>query len=253
VLALAVESATETAAVCLADENGLLGTVVAARGRRHTETIAPAIESLCRLTGLFLSDLDVLGVDIGPGLFTGLRVGVGTVKALSFALGVPVVTATSLEILAHALARSGLTADRLLVPVVDARRGGVFSARFRSDPTGVADSTGVADPTGAAGEAVWTPETLAADLAAQSGPVVVAGDGALRYAARFASVPGITLAGPAYVSPPVTVLAGLSVARGLAGRVHVGAEVVPRYLRDVDARINWGQRTAPRAPTTAGG
>ena len=70
-------------------------------------------------------------VDVGPGLFTGLRVGVGTVKALAFALELPVVTATSLEVLAHAVARSGPAGGQLVVPVVDARRGEVFSARFR--------------------------------------------------------------------------------------------------------------------------
>jgi len=271
VLALAVESATDTAAVSLADENGGLGSVVVARGRRHTETIAPAVEALCRLTGTALSDLDVLGVDVGPGLFTGLRVGVGTVKALSFALGVPVVAVTSLEILAHALAGSGVSAGRLLVPVVDARRGGVFSARFRSgagDTTGTGDTAGTAGTagttavavtgaveavSGAGAEAVWTPETLAADLAAQSQPLLLAGDGALRYGALFGSLPGVTLAGPAYVSPPVTVLAGLTVTRGLAGRVDDGAAVMPRYLREVDARINWEQRATPRAATAAGG
>ena len=82
--------------------------------------------------GVALADLDLLGVDVGPGLFTGLRVGVGTVKALAFALGLPVATATSLEVLAHALAGSGAADGRLLVPVVDARRGEVFSARFRA-------------------------------------------------------------------------------------------------------------------------
>src|ERR1700691_2196166 len=55
---LVVESATDTAAVALADESGPLGSLVVARGRRHTETIAPAIEALCRRTGVALPDLD---------------------------------------------------------------------------------------------------------------------------------------------------------------------------------------------------
>ena len=130
-LVLAVESATETAAVALIDDDGALGSFVLARGRRHTETIVPAIDDLCRRVGVALAELDVLAVDVGPGLFTGLRVGVGTVKALSFALDLPVVTASSLEVLAHAVAGAGADDGRLLVPVVDARRGEVFSARFR--------------------------------------------------------------------------------------------------------------------------
>lgn len=104
-----------------------------------------------------------------------------------------------------------------------------------------------------AAEAVWTPEALAADLAGLGEPVVLAGDGALRYGALFAAVARVTLAGPAFAAPPVAALAELCVARGRAGAAEDGAAVMPRYLRDVDARINWEQRIAPRAVTGAGG
>jgi tRNA threonylcarbamoyladenosine biosynthesis protein TsaB len=256
VLVLVVESATETAAVALADEDGLLGSVTVARGRRHTESIAPAIETVCRRVGLALSRIDLVGVDIGPGLFTGLRVGVGTAQALSLALGVPVVTATSLEVLAQAVAGSGAAAGRLVVPVVDARRREVFSNRFRIGPGPLAAL--VAD-------AVWSPAALAGDLAAavlagagapppspESEPIVVVGDGALRYRSVFAAVAGVSLGGPLYGTPPVAALAELCVARGLAGVVVDGASVQPRYLRQADATINWEQRIAPRAATAAG-
>ncbi len=56
-------------------------------GRHHAESIAPAIDFVCRRAGVSLSALDAVGVDVGPGLFTGLRVGVGTAQALAFALG----------------------------------------------------------------------------------------------------------------------------------------------------------------------
>jgi tRNA threonylcarbamoyladenosine biosynthesis protein TsaB len=260
VLLLVVESATDAAAVALADESGALGSLVVARGRRHTETIAPAIEALCHRTGVALSDLDILGVDVGPGLFTGLRVGVGTVKALAFALDIPVVTATSLEVLAHALAGSGAVEGRLLVPVVDARRGEVFSASFRSGPVGATavGATAIgADPATPEAlstlEVVSTPEALAEDLAGRGEPLLLAGDGALRYGSLLGAVPGVTLAGAAFATPPVGALAELCVARGRAGLVHDGAEVMPRYLRDADARINWRQRTAPRVAATGAG
>jgi tRNA threonylcarbamoyladenosine biosynthesis protein TsaB len=258
-LLLAVESSTQTAAVALADEDGALGSVVTARGRRHTETIAPAIESLCARVGVALGDLDLLGIDVGPGLFTGLRVGVGTVQALSLALDLPVVTATSLEVLAHALARSGRLVGSLLVPVVDARRGEVFSGRFRVGPGPDRDAPGAvalaqSDP-GASNpdRSLWSPEALAADLALLSEPVLLAGDGALRYRSLFGALPGLTLAGPDLAAPPVTALADLCLARGRAGRTVPGAGILPRYLRQADATINWETRIAPRAPAGAGG
>jgi len=248
VLVLAIESATDAAGVALADEDGALGSVVVARGRRHTETIAPAIEALCRRVGVALTEIDLVGVDVGPGLFTGLRVGVGTAKALAFALDVPVATATSLEVLAHAVAGSGAAEGRLVVPVVDARRGELFSARYR-----VAAAPGADALVQAAPDALWTPEALADDLATPAEPFLMAGDGALRYGALFRALPGATLAGPAHTAPSVTALAALCVERGRAGLVHDGASVVPRYMRKPDARINWEQRVAPRAATATGG
>jgi tRNA threonylcarbamoyladenosine biosynthesis protein TsaB len=240
VLVLAVESATGTAGVALADQSGVLASSTVDGGRRHTETIAPAIETLTGRLGLALSDLDALAVDIGPGLFTGLRVGVGTVQALAFALDRPVVAATSLDILARAVLEADPAEDRLVVPVVDARRGEVFATLVRS---------GSADPVDGAGDGVWAPEALALDLAARHEPVLAVGDGARRYRHLFEAVPGLTLAGPA--SPPVTVLAVLAVARAAAGGVVDGATLVPSYLRQADARINWEQRIAPRPSTGA--
>ncbi len=240
---LAVESATETAAVALADEEGVLGSMVLARGRRHTETIAPSIDWLCRRLGVRLGDVDALAVDVGPGLFTGLRVGVGTVQALAFALDVPVVTASSLEILAHGVFGAGMAAGTVVVPVVDARRAQVFSTRYW-EIDGTLTEIG--------NEAVWSPEELAADLAPVGEPLVLAGNGALRYRSLLEEVPGSLLAGPAFSSPPVMALAELGVVRALAGDVVDGAAVTPRYLRQADARINWEQRIPARVGRAGG-
>ncbi|MHB8329395.1 MAG: tRNA (adenosine(37)-N6)-threonylcarbamoyltransferase complex dimerization subunit type 1 TsaB, partial [Acidimicrobiales bacterium] len=70
-----MESATELAGVALADHAGVLATVTASRRRRHCETIAPSVQFACRQAEVSLSDIDAVAVDVGPGLFTGLRVG----------------------------------------------------------------------------------------------------------------------------------------------------------------------------------
>ncbi|HVC70217.1 MAG TPA: tRNA (adenosine(37)-N6)-threonylcarbamoyltransferase complex dimerization subunit type 1 TsaB [Acidimicrobiales bacterium] len=236
-LVLAVESATDAAAVAVADGDGLLGSLTVARGRRHTESIAPAIEALCRRLGIRLSQIETVGVDQGPGLFTGLRVGLATAKALAFGLEIPLVTASSLEVLAHAVGLSGLADAATVVPVVDARRAEVFSGRFRPSEAG---------PVAVGPERVQAPEELAAELAGRGETVVLVGNGALRYRSLFGSIEGATLAGPAYGSPPVRALAELSVIRARAGLAVDGAAVLPRYLREADARINWEQRIPAR-------
>ena len=235
-IVLAVESATELAGVALADESGVLASATVARGRRHAESIAPAVEFVCRRAGVPLADVGAVAVDVGPGLFTGLRVGVGTAKALSFALGIPLVGIGSLEALAHAAA-AAVPDGALVVPVVDARRAEVFTARFRA-------SGGAATRVGE--DERRTPDALAAELAGLGEPFVLAGNGARRYAATLGAVPGATVAGESLDHPGPHAVAVLGVARAAAGATSDPVEVLPRYLRDADTRINW-ERRARRA------
>jgi tRNA threonylcarbamoyladenosine biosynthesis protein TsaB len=259
VLVLAVETATESAGVALVDEGGLLAMAVTARRRRHAETVAPSIEFVCARAGVTLADVAVLAVDVGPGLFTGLRVGIATVKALALALDVPVVEAGSLEVLAHAGAghwpsgpagpdrpddAGAGTAGRpgLVVPVVDARRGEVFSAVYE---------TGRGEPRQVGADAVGTPEDLADTVRALGRRCLMAGDGALRYGALFATVPGVTLATEELAHPPVAVLGALARSRAAVGAVIAGDDVAARYRRDADVRIHWEQRSERPTVTSA--
>jgi len=232
-MVLAVESSTELAGVALADEAGVLATVTVSRGRHHAESIAPAIEFVCRRADVGLSSLDVVGVDVGPGLFTGLRVGVGTAKALAFALERPLVAVGSLDVLAHAVAASGVAPGTLVVPVVDARRGEVFAARLRTTVDGLSwEQT----------EVRRTPDALAAELVVLGEPLVMAGNGARRYRAILSAVPGAVFCGEALDFPPPGILATLALARAAAGATADARTVLPRYLRDADTRIKWETR-----------
>jgi tRNA threonylcarbamoyladenosine biosynthesis protein TsaB len=247
---MAFESATESAGVAMADESGVIASATTRRGRRHAESIAPAIDFVCRRSGSSVRELDGVCVDVGPGLFTGLRVGVATAKALGFALGVPVYGASSLEILARALASSPLPTGSVLLPVVDARRGEVFSARFRAG-TGDRPHTELARETE---DRLWTPKDLATDLeelANLEDVFFLAGDGALRYRELFEAVPGCEMAGGELSSPPVEVLAAAGVERLAAGDGEDALSLSPRYLRQADVRINWEERLPPRAVSSA--
>lgn len=229
---LAIETATAEVGVAIADDSGPLVTFTARPGRHQAETLHPAIADVCRVARISLSDLDAIAVDVGPGLFTGLRVGVATGKALAGALGLPVVTATSLEILAAACGgREGV------IPVVDLRRG---------------ELAWLMPGTLAGSPRVGTPAQLCAEVAALSTPapraagtgVLLVGDGALRYREQLAAaiVPAPAFAGIELSCPPVSSLAVLAIAALRAGRTMDPAAVRPLYGREADARINWSSR-----------
>jgi tRNA threonylcarbamoyladenosine biosynthesis protein TsaB len=264
VLVLAIESSTDAAGVALADDAGTIAQSTLGRGRRHAETIAPAIKSCCEASGINLREVDAIVIDIGPGLFTGLRVGVGTAKALAYALDRPVVAVTSLQVLALAASASAAAtafapptaslpasatgptrqSNVRVVPVLDARRGEVVSAEYGFDTEGL-KMTGE--------ETLETPADLAARLTDRSDqdndPLLLVGDGALRYCELLTTVANITVAGPWLAAPPVAMVAELGISLASSGEFQDPFKLSPRYVRQADARINWTSR-APRHATS---
>ncbi|HVB05659.1 MAG TPA: tRNA (adenosine(37)-N6)-threonylcarbamoyltransferase complex dimerization subunit type 1 TsaB [Acidimicrobiales bacterium] len=225
---LAIETATIGVGVTLIEEAVVLATFSARPGRRHAETLHPAIASVLSSVGASVGDLDAVAVDVGPGLFTGLRVGVSAAKALTFALGVPAVEATSTEL----LRRGAPVAGRPVVPVVDMRRGEVAF-----------------ELPGDAEIRVTSPDELIAELNKEMAleRALLVGDGALRHAEAILSAgpAGVEIADDAHAAPDATVLAHLGIERLHRGEVCDAFALAPRYHRQADVRISWATRDDP--------
>ena len=217
-LVLAIETATPRCSVALGDEDGLRASFSVDRDRRHVEAVVPAIATACRAAGVALADLGALAVDVGPGLFTGMRVGIATAQALGLALGLAVHPVCSLDVLAHPFRHAG----RPVAAVVDARRGEVFRSLHRS---------GIE----VAGPACVSPTTLAAELRALGGGLAV-GDGASRHRAVLEAA-GAEVVAAMPSAEAALELALAAIASGAAG-LDPG-EVQALYLRAPDAQANF--------------
>jgi tRNA threonylcarbamoyladenosine biosynthesis protein TsaB len=244
VIALGLESATELVGAAVADDTGVRAALWSTGRRRHVESLAPAIEHVLAQAEIALRDVDVVVVDVGPGLFTGLRVGVATAQGLAQGLGIGVLSVSSLEVLAAQALAAGWPGA--VLAVVDARRGEVFTAAYERDG-------GV--PVQLLPPALRSPADLEAAAyearAAASVPtdVLAIGDGARRYADQLGGA-GVVSAGAAFAGPSPAALVALGLERLRRGARAVSpAEVRPVYLRPPDARINWVQRQP--APTTS--
>jgi tRNA threonylcarbamoyladenosine biosynthesis protein TsaB len=222
---LAIATATSQVGVALGGGDGPVASLHVRRGRRHAELLAPAIETVTRMAGIGTQQLGRIAVDLGPGLFTGLRVGVASAKAMAAALDLPIVGCSSLELLAYPHRRQ----ERIVASVIDAKRGEIFWSLFRPDEEGV---TPLSDPT------VSAPGALVEAIRDTPGEVLAVGDGARRYADALAPLTGVELAGPADDHPSAVVLLELA-----ATRASVPLdEITPHYLRGADVRIGWTQR-----------
>lgn len=128
-LILAVDTATSVSSVALATADRLLGEVKTDLPRTHSQRLLPLVDSLLAETGTAPGEIDLLAVARGPGSFTGLRIGIATVKGLALALDRPVVGISTLEALAHGFGAG------LVCPVLNARLGQVYGALFRVGET----------------------------------------------------------------------------------------------------------------------
>lgn len=123
---LAVHSTTPHLAVAVTEKDRVVGEKVLPAGREHLENLAPTIDDLTQALGIRLEQLDAFAVARGPGSFSGIRVGLATVKGMALALGKPVMGITSLEILAW----QGLGKGDPVISVIDARRKDIYVALY---------------------------------------------------------------------------------------------------------------------------
>jgi tRNA threonylcarbamoyladenosine biosynthesis protein TsaB len=238
---LALETATAACSVALCDDAGAtVAEVVALDGPAHTQRLLPGVHQVLQEAGVEWAGVDVVAAGLGPGAFTGLRIGVATARALAQAdgrvrlAGVPTVAAL-------ALALSELVPGaRTLVPLIDGRRREVFAAVYAP---GVDGGVRVVEEV-----RVLPVADVPAWLASLEDPVV-GGDGV----AVCPELPAnVTVAG---VPAPTAAMVGRAVARAVPGLVSGADDVLPLYGRAPDA-ARWqgaGAASPPPAASTGEG
>ena len=131
-LILALESSAKAASVALMEDESLIAQYSQCCGLTHSRTLLPMVEDMLKNTEKKIADVDLIAVAHGPGSFTGIRIGVSTVKGLAWASDKKCVGVSTLE----AMAWHGVSAGGLICPVMDARRSQVYNALFETDGDG---------------------------------------------------------------------------------------------------------------------
>src|SRR5713101_3065209 len=209
---LALESATLSGGAALVDGERLLGEITLDVAVTHSERLMAAVDRLVAECGFSPRDLDGLAVSIGPGSFTGLRVGLATVKGLALALDV--------------LAARLPFAEAAVCPILDARKGEVYLSLYRWDGQEMVRNWDYL---------ALTPEAAAARLEA---PIILLGDGiaACRpWLARLGD--GCRVAPPAQRMPSPAVVAQIGRRMLAAGEGRGADEIAPLYLRPSEAEL----------------
>ncbi|OGQ04243.1 MAG: tRNA (adenosine(37)-N6)-threonylcarbamoyltransferase complex dimerization subunit type 1 TsaB [Deltaproteobacteria bacterium RIFCSPLOWO2_12_FULL_44_12] len=223
---LSLDTATRMGSIALVDEDQLLGEIQFNTEITHTERLLPGIENLLQKTGCHLKDLDGLACTIGPGSFTGLRIGLATLKGFAQVYKLPIVGVSSLLTLAH----NGILSELPIVSLLDAKRGEVYAAAYQFKQ-GILKETLIP-------EQAVKPEILC-DTLSKLGPCWLLGDGAYVYRELFTDRLQSNV-----IYPPEFLMrihakwiAWLALPRFKKGEGKDWQRLTPNYLRPSDAEL----------------
>lgn len=223
---LAVETSTMLGGVAIA--NNALGVITELRinvRATHSERLMTGIDFALKQAGMAISDIDVFGVSIGPGSFTGLRIGLSAIKGFSYSTGKPVVSVPTLEAFAWNFPYS----RHPVCIMFDARREEVYAAVFRWKNSGLERIVS---------ETSIRPVDLLKSL---EGPVIFAGEGALLYREAITDISGSNaiFAPPQCMVPSPANVAYLGLRKAKAGDFSEPVSLAPAYLRKSEAEIKF--------------
>jgi tRNA threonylcarbamoyladenosine biosynthesis protein TsaB len=219
-LTLAFDTSSKTAAVALLRDSDILYDNIISTGLKHSEVLLPAIDDALRAISVKIKDIDFFACTIGPGSFTGLRIGVSTLKGLMLATGKPAAGVSSLAALALNIGK----ASKLVCSVMDAGRGQVYTAFYRYNKNEFLEQIGV--------EKAVKPENVLSGIDEE---IELVGDGAINYADIIGKNKKIVINSkiPKYIKASSVGILGI---KKFYRKDLLNAETLtPVYLRSADA------------------
>lgn len=222
---LAVDSTTRTACAALTEDGRTLASFTSDSGPTQSERLLPMVEEVLRAARIGINEIDLFASTVGPGSFTGVRIGVAVIKGLAFGSGKPCAPISALE----AMAENLFPLEGIYCPVIDARRNQVYTALFCREGERLVRMTE---------DALLPIDTLLSMLERDGRPILLTGDAALTVRQR-ASQLAPTLLFPT-LPPDLLLPSGTAVARCALRMAQAGETVseealAPVYLRPTQA------------------
>ncbi len=228
---LAVDTTTKTCSVAVVSRSGLLSEIATDNNETHTRHLMGMVDQVLARADIQLDALDGFAVTRGPGSFTGLRIGLSSVKGMAMATGKPIVPVSSLEVLAIQAQPVANTSDTI-VSLIDACRREVFLAGYRFQDNHMSEVIA---------ETVVAPEKVTGVMADVSDAVILVGNGAVMYREKLTASKGpgadIRFAPDIHQIIRAATVGEIGLNRLAAGGM-TAADIMPVYLRKSDAQIH---------------
>lgn len=225
---LAIDTSSFPASAAIADDNVILGEYVIRNQRKHSQNIMVMVQRLFDDINMNISEIDAFAVTVGPGSFTGLRIGISTIRAFAQAMNKPAIAVNTLEALAYNFA---CTENAIIIPMLDARRDEVFAAAYTFDEASIKE--------------IMPPSVVTVDEIKElfrDGSVIYTGDGAIKNKEEISIYGKMAPANLSEVR--AASVAALAFEKSKAGLASGYGEIKPLYLRKSQAEREYEERKA---------
>ena len=234
---LSIDTSSQVSSVAVLSAERVAAEISMQGALTHSETLMPHIETALRMARVEKSELEGIAVSIGPGSFTGLRIGLASAKMMAYALHIPLIAVPTLEALAHHYICEGVR----LVPMMDAQKGNVYAQEFMWE-VGL-DGLHLREKHALS---ILPLTEVIAGLENAEQPVILLGD-AMQKKTTLALPANVRLA-PIHARMPRAACVGLAALTRLArGEMHDPVTAAPLYLRRSEAEVLWEKRHGTEA------
>lgn len=235
---LAVDTSTSVAAVAVMDDASLLGEYMLNHGKTHSQKLVPMIKEIMDGLELLPGDIDLFAASSGPGSFTGLRIGVTTIKAMAFAAKKPVISIPTLDALAYGIPLSG---EVMVCPIMDARNRQVYTALYSHENGQQKNITGY----------MGVPvDELVKLIKSKNRKVIFTGDAVQTHRETLKTDLGedCDFAPPCMLVQRASTVAQLALIRASAGELESCFDMAPFYLRKSQAEREYDKKQSVQTP-----
>lgn len=227
---LGIETSSAVSSIALADEHSFVGELTVSAGLTHSEQLVPHIEGLMKQCNITPADIAGIAVSIGPGSFTGLRIGMGTAKAMAYALNIPLVGIMTMDALAYNFYNS----QHRIGILIDAQKKNVYEARYHWEEEQL-----ICDQL----PQVRARSEVIEELSQGTDITMVAGDGAVKAATAIEEAGGsIALAPLLLRMPKASSLLMAAIPHFTAGDTTDAMTLLPYYIRRSEAEVLWEKK-----------
>ena len=219
---LGIDTSTKFLSVAIIDNKNLVGEFNEGDGLKHSSLLVPTIEKLLKKSATPLKKIDAIALSIGPGSFTGLRIGVATCKGINLALGIPIVAIPTLDAIAHNFIDEE---ENMLCPLIDAKKQKVYTCLYKTPdvhPRGVHRA-------GLKRVSEYMLLDMDGFLAIIKKPTLVFGDGIKLYGEHCRKNPFVKISTENW-HPKAAVVAKLGLEKALKKQFVNPDKLVPMYL-----------------------